>query len=306
MIKFESLQQPGDLDMIPSPFDYHAPKTLAKALALLGKHGEDAKVMSGGHSLIPLMKLRLAAPAVVIDLGRISGLTRVTAGNDRITIGALATHYAIESARRLRSKCPLLPETAGEIGDVQVRNRGTIGGSLVHADPAADWPAAILALDAQLEIAGPNGNRTIPAVDFFVDMLTTALQPGEILTRILIPTPPNRSGGAYVKMHQSASGFAIAGVAAHTTLDGDGNIGAVAVGITGISGVPYRARLVEDALRGKRPDEDLIREASDRATEGVEEFQKDIHASADYRKHLAKVFTRRALTNALSRIKKGK
>ena len=289
--------------MIPNPFDYHAPRTLQKALTLLQEHGDDAKVLAGGHSLIPLMKLRFAAPAVVIDLGRVPGLNRLTAGNDRITIGALTTHYAIESYRRLRSKCVLLAETASEIGDAQVRNRGTIGGSLVHADPAADWPATILALNAELEIAGPNGRRTLPAGDFFVDLLTTALQPGEILTQIVIPTPPAGSGGAYVKMHQSASGFAIAGVAAQVTLDGNGACASVGVGITGVSPVPYRAGAVEDALQGQTPDNAAIQAASERATDGLDpnDLQSDHHASDDYRVHLAKVFTRRALTRAVER-----
>jgi carbon-monoxide dehydrogenase medium subunit len=249
------------------------------------------------------MKLRFAAPSVVIDLGGIVGLRRVTAGNETITIGALATHYAVESHRLLGSKCALLPETASEIGDVQVRNRGTVGGSVVHGDPAADWPAAILALNASLDIAGPNGERTVSASDFFVDLLTTALQPGEILTQIVIPTPPAGSGGAYVKMHQSASGFAIAGVAAQVSLDGNGACASVGVGITGVSSVPYRAGAVEDALRGQTPDSAAIQAASERATDGLDpdDLQSDHHASGDYRVHLAKVFTRRALTQAVER-----
>ncbi len=288
--------------MIPNSFDYHAPKTLKKALSLLKEHGEDAKVLAGGHSLIPVMKLRFAAPAVVIDLGRVGGLSNIRVSRDgTVHIGALVTHYAIESSRSLKSKCPLLPETAAEIGDMQVRNRGTIGGSLVHADPAADWPAAVLALNAELDIASADGARSVPATGFFMDMLTTDVHPGEILTQIRLPAPPERSGGAYVKMHQSASGFAIAGVAAQVTLDPEGKCASVGVGITGVSSVPYRASAVEDALRGQTPDGAAIRAASEQAADGVDDFQEDHHASGDYRAHLAKVFTRRALTEAVER-----
>lgn len=281
-----------------TPFDYHAPKTLQRAMRLVREHG-DASVMAGGHSLIPMMKLRFATPAVVIDLGGIAGLKKVIAGNETITIGALATHYAVESHRLLPGKCGLLPETASEIGDVQVRNRGTVGGSIAHADPAADWPATMLALNAQFDIAGPSGDRTLPASDFFLDLLTTALQAGEILTRIRIATPPDNSAGAYIKMRQSASGFALAGVAAQVTLDSAGRCASVAVGVTGVAEVAYRAHAVEDALLGHG--RDAIPEAAAHAAAGVEEVQEDHHASAEYRAHLARVFTQRALTRAFER-----
>jgi carbon-monoxide dehydrogenase medium subunit len=290
--------------MIPSAFDYYAPRTLARAVTLLQQHGErDAKVLAGGHSLLPLMKLRLAAPGAVIDLGRIPGLNTVKISKGKIVIGAMATHYQIESSERLRKRCPLLPETAGEIGDAQVRNRGTLGGSLAHADPAADWPAAILALDAELEAVGPGGKRTIEAGNFFVDLLTTALEPGEILSQVRIPVPPKRSGGAYVKMRQAASGFALVGVAAQVTLAPDGNCAAVALGVTGVSKMAFRARAAEEALIGRRPDEATLRAASALAAEGIDEFQEDIHASADYRRHLTQVLTQRALTRAVERAK---
>ena len=283
------------------PFDYHAPKTLQKAMRLVREHGEDAKVLAGGHSLIPLMKLRFAAPAVVIDLGGIGALKKVTAGHETIAIGALATHYAVESHRLLPSKCRLLPETAGAIGDVQVRNRGTVGGSIAHADPAADWPAAMLALDAQFDIAGPSGERTVQASDFFLGLFTTALRAGEILTRIRLAVPPENSGGAYIKMRQSASGFALAGVAAQVALDSAGNCASATVGVTGVASVAYRAHAVENALRGRGID--AIAEAAAHAADGVEEFQEDHHASADYRAHLARVFAQRALTRAFERAK---
>lgn len=287
--------------MIPSTFDYHAPKTLKKAMSLVQEFGDDAKVLAGGHSLIPLMKLRFAAPSVVIDLGGIIGLRKVTAGNETITIGALATHYAVESHRLLRSKCPLLPETAAEIGDAQVRNRGTVGGSVAHADPAADWPATMLALNAQFDIAGPGGERTVSASDFFLDLFTTDLQPGEVLTQIRIATPSKKSGGAYVKMRQSASGFALAGIAAHVTLDDAGNCASVAVGVTGVAPAAYRASAVEQALHGQGAD--AVASAAAHATDGVEELQEDHHASGDYRAHLARVFTQQALAKAIERAK---
>ncbi|OGG56886.1 MAG: carbon monoxide dehydrogenase [Candidatus Handelsmanbacteria bacterium RIFCSPLOWO2_12_FULL_64_10] len=289
--------------MIPSAFDYYAPKTLARAAALLKQHRrKDARLLAGGHSLLPLMKLRLAAPGVVIDLGRIPGLNAIQESKGKVSIGAMATHYEIESSDLLRQRCPLLPETAGAIGDAQVRNRGTLGGSLAHADPASDWPAAILALDAELEVQGPSRRRTIKAVSFFVDLLTTALRPSEILTRVRVPVAPERSGSAYVKMRQAASGFAIVGVAAQVTLDPDGRCAAVAVGVTGASKMAFRASATEEALRGKRPGEAAIRAAARLAAEGIDEFQEDIHASADYRKHLTQVLTRRALTKAVERV----
>jgi carbon-monoxide dehydrogenase medium subunit len=290
--------------MIPSKFDYHAPKTLKKALSLIGEHGDNAKVLAGGHSLIPLMKLRFAAPDVVIDLGQVGGLSGIRVSRDGIIhIGAMSTHYAVESARSLKSKCPLLPETASVIGDAQVRNRGTIGGSLVHADPAADWPATILALDAQLEISSANGSRKVAAGDFFVDLLTTDIQPGELLTEITMPVPAGNSGGAYEKMHQSASGFAIAGVAAQISLDSNGNCASAGIGITGVASVPYRASAVESAIEGGPLTEDAIAAAADKAVEGVDQddLQGDLHASGEYRAHLAKLFTARAITKAAER-----
>ena len=268
-------------------------------MRLVQEFGDDAKVLAGGHSLIPSMKLRLAAPSVIIDLGGVAGLKKVTAGNETITIGALATHYDVESHRLLPSKCSLLPETAAEIGDAQVRNRGTVGGSIAHADPAADWPATMLALDAQLDIAGPDGERAVAASDFFVDLFITDLQPGEVLTGIRIATPPENSGGAYVKMRQSASGFALAGVAAQVTLDDAGNCASVAVGVTGVAPAAYRAQAVEDALVGQGID--AVADAAAHAADGVEEFQEDHHASGDYRAHLARVFAQRALSQAIER-----
>jgi len=286
--------------MIPSPFEYHAPKTLEEALRLVERHGDEAKLLAGGHSLLPLMKLRLAAPRYVIDIGRLRGMSYIREESGRIVIGALTTHAEVESSVLLRAQCPLLPETAAEIGDIQVRNRGTIGGSLAHADPAADYPAAILALDAEIVAASTNGTRTIPAREFFVDMLTTQLRPGDILTQVRIPLFAPRAGTAYCKLHQPASGFAIVGVAAVVTPNRSGKIEAVAVGITGLGPKAYRAEAVEKALRGKKVTPKLLEDAAQHAAHGVDPLS-DLHASAEYRREMASVFTRRALERALAR-----
>ena len=279
--------------MIPATFDYFRPQTLDEALSMLSNH-EDAKVLAGGHSLIPAMKLRLAQPKTVIDIGRIADLSYIREEGGRIVIGALATHYQIESSTLLRDKCPLLSEVAPQIGDVQVRNRGTIGGSLVHADPASDWPAAILALDAELTIAGPNGRRRVRATDFFVEMMQTAVQSNEILCEIRVPA--TAKSVAYVKSAQKASGFAIAGTATVV----DKARGTAAIGISGVAAKPYRATTVERALGGNALTVETVAAAAAKAAEGVDPLG-DIHASAEFRVHLARVNTRRALELALSR-----
>src|SRR3989442_4534650 len=264
--------------MIPAAFDYNKPTTLEEALKLLAQN-EDTKGLAGGHSLVPAMKLRLAQPKTVIDLGRVAGLNYIREQNGQIALGAMVTHYEIESSELIQQKCPLLAELAPQIGDVQVRHKGTLGGSLVHADPAADWPAAILALDAQLEIAGPSGRRAVKASDFFVEMMQSAVQPNEILVEIRVPV--TAASVAYVKFAQKASGFAIAGVAAVV----DKAKKTVAIGITGIAPKPYRATAVESALRGKELTPQAIREASAKVIEEAEPLN-DIHASAEFRAHL--------------------
>jgi carbon-monoxide dehydrogenase medium subunit len=288
--------------MIPNNFEYFAPKSVPEAWSLLSKYQEDVKVLAGGHSLLPQMKLRLAAPKYVVDIGRIPGLAYIKEASGKISIGALTTHYALESSALLKQKCPLLSETAAAIGDVQVRNRGTIGGSLVHADPAADWPAAVLALDAELKVIGKSGERTIKAEDFFVEMMTTAIQPTELLTEIQIPQLPARTGSTYLKMHQKASGFAIVGVAARVTLDASQVCQEVGIGITGVTSKAYRAKSVEIELTGKKLDSAAIKQAAQKATDGIEALA-DLHASSEYRSHLSRVYTRRALEAALSRVK---
>jgi carbon-monoxide dehydrogenase medium subunit len=286
--------------MIAQSFEYHVPKTLAEAAQLAAEFGADGKILAGGHSLVPMMKLRLATPKHLIDIGRIADLSYIRESDGKILIGAMTTHYQVESSDLLKSKCPLLPETAREIGDAQVRNKGTIGGSLAHADPAGDWPAAILALDAEIQAFGPTGQRWIPVRDFFIGMLETALQPGEILSAIRVPQSAPRSGAAYVKLHQPASGFAIVGVAARVILNESGAVHEASVAVTGVGPKAYRAAAVESTLRGKSPSAKRLEEASAHVGEGVE-VNGDLYASPSYRTHLAAVYARRALAKALER-----
>jgi carbon-monoxide dehydrogenase medium subunit len=276
--------------MYPAPFEYHRPATLEEALALLAQHGEDAKLLAGGHSLIPAMKLRLARPRVIVDIGRVDTLRYARERDGMLAIGAMTTHHDLESSALVRQRCPLLAETARHIGDVQVRNKGTIGGSLAHADPAADWPAAMLALDADLEIASRKGRRTVKAGAFFVDLLQTTLAPGEVLCEIRVPV--TTGAVAYEKTDQKASGFALTGVAV-AILDG-----VARVGVTGVAAVPYRAVAVERALGGGSVHTpEAIGAAAAHAADSVEVLG-DIHASPDYRRHLAVMNTKRALTRA--------
>ena len=302
------INSPGGA-VIPQPFEYHVPKTLAEASRLIAQFGAEGKVLAGGHSLVPMMKLRLAAPKHLIDIGRITELSYVRPdGDGKVEIGALTTHFQIESSELLKAKCPLMPEAAREIGDAQVRNKGTLGGSLAHADPAADWPAAVLALGSEIRAASSRGERWIPAQDFFVDLMTTALAADEILTAVRVPvlpmnvepSQPPRAGDSYVKLHQPASGFAIVGVAARVLLAEDGTVAQVGVGITGVGAKAYRATAVEEALKGKSPGSKHLEEAASHAADGVQ-ANADLYASAEYRAHLARVYTRRALEKAVER-----
>ena len=278
--------------MYPSAFDYHRPSTIDEAVSLLTQHGDDAKLLAGGHSLIPAMKLRLARPKVIVDIGRIANLSYIRDAGSHVAIGAMTTHGDIGASALLAEHCPLMSETATHIGDAQVRNRGTIGGSLAHADPAADWPAAVLALDAEIDAVGPRGKRTLRADAFFVDLLQTALAADELLCEIRVPKTSRRV--AYVKTEQKASGFALVGVA---VVIGDGS---VRVGVTGVAAKAYRAAAVEHALAGQALTAEAIAEAAGHAADGVDALG-DIHASAGFRAHLAAVNTRRALTRAAER-----
>ena len=287
--------------MIPTQFDYIAAKSLDEALSLLGKHKDDAKLLAGGHSLIPAMKLRLAQPQVLIDISRIKDLSYIREEKGQVRIGAMTTHYQIESSELLHCICPLLPETATHLGDVQVRNKGTMGGSLAHADPAADWPAAVIALDAEIVVTGPKGERVIKADEFFVDLLTTALEEGEILREVRFATPKDRVAQSYMKVRHPASGFAVVGVAVNLSVDGN-KCRSAGVGITGVSPKAYRATGVESALKGNSLDAKTLNAAASHASDGVD-ANSDLFASGEYRRHLAEVYTRRALETAVSRAK---
>jgi carbon-monoxide dehydrogenase medium subunit len=283
--------------MIAQNFDYSAPTNLKDALGLLA--GDDVKVLAGGMSLIPVMKLRLAAPGKLVDIGRIPDLNYIKEDKDVLRIGATTTHYQIESSALVRSRCPLLAETASHIGDIQVRNMGTIGGSVAHADPSADYPASLLALETRLALVTATGQREIPITDFFVDTFTTALEPGEIVREVIVPVEEQSVGTSYQKMLQPASGFAIVGVAARVRKSG-GKVTMARVGVTGLSGKAFRATSVENALEGTSGSPSDVQKAAASVADGVE-ANSDLFASADYRKHLARVYTLRALTIALSR-----
>ncbi len=283
--------------MIAQDFEYQAPASLNEALGLLAQ--EDTKVLAGGMSLIPLMKLRLATPGQLVDIGRIADLKFIHEEGGALRIGATTTHYQVESSALIRSKCPLLAEAAGHIGDIQVRNMGTIGGSIAHADPAADYPASLLALEARVSLVSSKGKRDLPISEFFVDTFTTALEPGEIVQALIVPIEDQSSGTSYQKMLQPASGFAIVGVAARIR-KAAGKIAMARVGVTGLSGKPFRATAVEKALEGTAGSPSDIQKASAQVASGVD-ANSDLHASADYRKHLAQVYAMRALAIAVSR-----
>jgi carbon-monoxide dehydrogenase medium subunit len=264
----------------------------------LSEHRDDVKVLSGGQSLLPLMKMRLAKPAYVVDLGRVPGLDNITEDGNHSVLGALVTHAQIENSQLLKSKCPLLPQTATTIADVQVRNRGTIGGSVAHADPAGDWPAAVVALDAEIKIYGPNGERWVDCDEFFLGLLMSVLQPDEIVTAIKVPlTGTDKT--AYLKAAPRSSGFAVVGVAVRLAIDSAGNCSRAAIGITGVADKAYRPGRLEQMLTGRRLDSAIIQEAAAEACRNVEPIE-DINGSAEYRKQLTEVYVARAIETALS------
>ncbi len=285
--------------MYPSTFTYYRAGSVQEALKLLVEN-PDAKLLAGGHSLIPAMKLRLATPSALIDISRIPELSGIRDAGDRIVIGAMTRYDDIQRSDLVQRVLPILPEAINVIGDLQVRNMGTIGGSLAHADPAADLPAVVLALGAEIKAVGPNGERTIPADQFFVDLFTTALQPNEILNEVAFPKPPARTGMSYQKFANPASGYAVVGAAAVVTLGEDGKVSAVRVGVTGAGPYAVRRENVEQALVGKEPTAEAIEAASQLASDGMT-FNSDIFASEEYRAHLTRVFVKRALTQAVQR-----
>ena len=290
--------------MFPAEFDYQRPGSVAEAVALLAQHDGEAKVLAGGHSLLPLLKLRLAQPALLVDISRIPELSGIKEANGGLRIGAMTTETTIQDSDLVKRLVPLLAETASHVGDQQVRNRGTIGGSLAHGDPGADMPAAFLALNGRVTVVGKNGERTIAGADLFVDMLTTSLEPDEVLTIVQIPALPARTGTAYEKFANAASGYAIAGVAAVITLDAQGVCADARIAITGAGNKATRATAVEGALRGKRLDDAAVTAAAEYAADGLS-LISDLHADETYRAHLARVCTRRAVQRAVGRAATG-
>jgi len=285
--------------MIPAGFEYLRATSVADALAKLASANGRGKFIAGGHSIVPLMKLRLSQPPVLIDIARIRELSGIRQKDGRIEIGAGTVHHDVASSALLRAECPVLCDAAAEIGDLQVRNRGTLGGSLAHADPAADYPAAMLALDAEILIEGPTGSRTVNASAFFRDLFTVDLEPNEIITGVRF-TPVRAS--AYAKLHQRASHYAVVGVAAALGT-GNGTIRAARVGLTGAGPCAVRLRHVEEALAGKAASADTVAAAVQHAAADLHTVNGDIHASAEYRRAMVPVFARRALDAALRRSK---
>jgi carbon-monoxide dehydrogenase medium subunit len=287
--------------MIPPPFEYLRPKTISDAIALLQQHGEAAKILSGGQSLIPLMKIRLAKPECLVDINQIEGLQYIKEDNGYLKIGGLTREADLELSDLVRTKYPILFDTANMIADPQVRNLATIGGNLAHGDPANDHPATMLALGAEVVAVGPEGERAIPVKDFFLSVLTTALQHGEILTEVRIPIPPPRSAGAYVKLERKVGDFATVGVAAQLTLSADGICQQAGIGLTNVGSTPLKATGAEDFLRGKTVDEANVQQAAQLAAEAAEPIS-DLRGPAEYKSAMVKELTKRALTRARDRV----
>ncbi len=290
--------------MIPASFEYHRPASISEAATLLTRHGEDAKILSGGQSLIPLMKLRLAAPPHIVDINRIPGLAYLEERNGALRIGALVRETDLENSDLVQARYPVLHDTSRVIGDPVVRNLATVCGNLAHADPANDHPATMLALGAQIVAVGSRGERIIPVDEFFTGPFTTALAPREILTEVRVPLPSLRSGGAYLKLERKVGDFATAGVAVQLTLAPDGVCQRVGIGLTNVGLTPIKAGRAEAALRGARPDEAAIERAARLAAEESEPAE-DLRGSEEYKRDLVRVLTARALRKALERAGKG-
>src|SRR2546426_4226412 len=286
--------------MIPPPFSYQAPSTIEEAVATLGR-SRDAKVIAGGHSLLPLMKLGLAQPDSLVDIRKIASRREIrTEADGTIEVGALATHRSIAEDRTIGARLAALADAAAPVGDLHVRSRGTIGGSLAHADPAADEPAPTLAFDAMIRAVGPKGQRDIRARDYFKGTFETALAANEILVEIRFPAQPARTGSAYAKFAHPASRFAVTGVAAVVTIKSDGSVERAALGVTGAAAAVYRATEAERALIGTKGDAKAIAAAAAKAADGVTALS-DLVASSEYRKHLVTVYARRAIERAIER-----
>ncbi len=286
--------------MIPPAFEYLRPKSIPEAITLLQQHGDEAKLLSGGQSLIPMMKLRLARPGFLIDINSIAGLSYIKEEGGFLKIGGLTREAELEASPLVRSRYPLLMDTAAVIADPQVRNLATVGGNLAHGDPANDHPATMIAFGAQIVATGAKGERLIPVEEFFVSLFTTALKHDEILTEIRIPSPPAKSGGAYFKVERKVGDFATTAAAVQLTLDGGGAVQRVGIGLTNVGPTPIKARKAEDFLKGKKPDAATFTQAAQLASEQAQP-SSDLRGPAEYKKGLVKELTKRALSRALER-----
>jgi carbon-monoxide dehydrogenase medium subunit len=285
--------------MYPPPFEYLRPRSIREAVELLRRHGDDAKLLAGGQSLVPMMKLRVARPKYLIDIHRIAGLNYIREEGGELCIGAMTRHVEIEHSALIREKLSMLAQAAGEIGDVQVRNRGTIGGGLAEADPVGDYGPVALALEARMKCVRPSGVREIPATEFFTFAYTTALEPDEILMEIIFPLPPQGSAGVYHKLEKVAGDFAIAAAAVQLALDQNGTCAAIGIGLSGGGAVPQKAVAAENLLRGKRLVPDLIDQAVRMIQEGAEPIE-DLRGSAVYKKQVLGAVVRRAIAEGLA------
>ena len=286
--------------MIPASFDYHAPKTLSEAVGLLERYRDEAKVLSGGQSLLPLLKLRLAQVSHVVDIGRVPGLEYIKEEKGFLKIGGRTRESTLERSELIRGKYPILADTTAVIADPLVRNLATVGGNLAHGDPANDHPATMLALGAEVVATGPKGERTIPIEKFFTGLFTTALAPDEILTEIKIPIPPPRSGGAYLKLERKVGDFATAASAAQLTLGKNGEVERVGLALTNAGPKPVKATRAEQYLQGKQPDDEAIAEAARLASQDCDPTA-DRRGSVEYKREMARVLSARALKKAAQR-----
>lgn len=287
--------------MKPPPLEYADPATLEEAISILSEHNGEAKILAGGQSLIPLLSMRLARPATLVDMRRIPDLDYVREENGGLAIGAMTTERTIERSELVKNRLPLLHEATRCIGHPQIRNRGTIGGSLVHADPAAEYPAMALAMGAEMRVAGSGGERTIAAQDFFVTYLTTALEPAEVVTEVRLPALPVSAGWSFQEVTRRRGDFALAGAAVVAELGGGGEFSSARIVLFGVGATPVRASAAEDLLMGEKPDGKLLERVGQAASDGIDEPMSDIHGTSEYRRHLAGVLTRRALAEAVSR-----
>jgi carbon-monoxide dehydrogenase medium subunit len=287
--------------MKPPSFEYAAPATVREAVALLEQHGGEAKILAGGQSLMPLLNMRFARPSALIDLNQVAGLDEIREQDGRLVIGAMVTKRAIERSALVERHQPLLHAATRWIAHPQIRNRGTIGGSMAHADPAAEYPAVAVALDAEFGVVGPDGERSVAAADFFITYLTTALEELDVLTEVRVPVLPAKTGWSIHEHARRHGDFATVGVAITLTLDSDGRCGEARIVLFGVGPTPLRATAAEQALAGEAPGEALFAAAAKKLHEQIDEPISDVHASAEYRRHLAEVVTRRGLAEAAAR-----